>query len=139
MERNHSLRERDAKWHCGPRCMSLLLTAVFITIGPSGAFYTHGRTFGSHPGDGSEWFRLGAPLSLLEFPLTRHCRRPDITTPVCVKCGRGAYRYENSCKYSLRNQYESADNAEEVPVASRGDVNNEVPFFCTPNAMPGCL
>ena len=78
------------------------ITAVYITIGPSGAFYTHRRTFSSHPGDGSERFRFGAPLSLLESPLTRHCRRPDITTRVCVKCGRGAYRYENSCKSGLR-------------------------------------
>ena len=66
-----------------------IVTAVFITIGPSGAFYTHKRVFGSHPGDGSERFRFGAPLSLLESPLTRHCRRPDITTRVCKMRPKG--------------------------------------------------
>ena len=73
------------------------LTAVFITIGPSGTFYTHRRTFGSHPGDGSEWLRFGAHCRFLSSPSSDTA---DARTSllVCVKCGRGAYRYENSCK-----------------------------------------
>ena len=33
-----------------------------ITIGPSGAFYTHGQAFGSHSGDWCERFRLAVAL-----------------------------------------------------------------------------
>ena len=80
-----------------------ILTADFITIGPSGAFYTHGRTFGSTQAtavSSSDSLRNvaggGAPFE----SLTRRCRLSDITARVRVKRVPGAYRYENSCQAS---------------------------------------
>ena len=73
------------------------LTAVFITIGPEAAFYTHTSSdirASAVSGEGGlkkrQWCAESEPLTAIAWVRTE-------CPPVCVERARGAYRYENSC------------------------------------------